>query len=236
MSLPCIIINAKAYRSGTGSAVVRLSRIAVQVSKKYRVQIAIAVQPQDIFSVAKTGIMALVQHVDAVGFGPFTGSIVPRGVKMAGAQGTLLNHSERVLSFSVLRDSLSVARNAGLLRVACAPSAFVAKKIAALKPDMIAIEPPELIGGKVGVSQAKPALITKTVQAIREIPVLCGAGIQSYEDVKKALVLGAQGILVSSAVMNAKNPRKVLEEFARAFTFSRGFSSSAHELINTTVS
>lgn len=217
MSLPCIIINAKAYRSGTGSAVVRLSKIAVRVSKKYNVQIAVAVQPQDIALVAKTRVMTLAQHVDAVEYGSFTGHVVPRGVKMAGALGTLLNHSEKLLSFSVVKESLSVARNAGLLRVVCASSAFLAKKIAVLKPDMIAIEPPELIGGGLAVSQAKPELITKTVLAIRDIPVLCGAGIQSYDDVKKALVLGAQGVLVSSAVVNAKSPRKVMEELTRAF-------------------
>ena len=49
-----------------------------------------------------------------------------------------------------------------------------------------------------------------------KVKVLCGAGITSGEDVKKALELGTKGILVASGVVKAKNPRKVLEEFAEA--------------------
>jgi triosephosphate isomerase len=80
-----------------------------------------------------------------------------------------------------------------------------------MKPDYIAVEPRELIGGKISVSQARPELISDTVKAVKT-KVLCGAGINTRQDVKKALKLGAKGVLVASAVAKSKNPGKVLKE------------------------
>ena len=44
--------------------------------------------------------------------------------------------------------------------------------------------------------------------------VLCGAGISTGEDVKAAIELGAEGVLLASGVVKAKNPRKVLLDLA----------------------
>ena len=48
------------------------------------------------------------------------------------------------------------------------------------------------------------------------VKVLCGAGITTGQDVKKALDLGAHGVLVASGVVKAQNPKKVLEEFVKS--------------------
>ena len=53
-------------------------------------------------------------------------------------------------------------------------------------------------------------------QVNSNITVLCGAGITRGEDVATALKLGAEGILVSSSIVKAKDPYKVLSEFANA--------------------
>ena len=42
--------------------------------------------------------------------------------------------------------------------------------------------------------------------------VLCGAGVHSREDLGQALLLGTSGVLLSHAVVEAKNPQKFLEE------------------------
>jgi triosephosphate isomerase len=73
------------------------------------------------------------------------------------------------------------------------------------------IEPPELVGGKISVSTAKPELIKKISKALR-MKFLVGAGIHNRKDVEIALKLGASGIAVSSSVMTSKNPGKVLRE------------------------
>ena len=74
-----------------------------------------------------------------------------------------------------------------LKTIICASSDDVAESVAAFNPDFIAIEPPELIGGNISVSTAKPEVITNTVKKVNKIskiPVLCGAGIKTKSDVE----------------------------------------------------
>ena len=100
--------------------------------------------------------------------------------------------------------------------VVCAKSDIEGAKLAACKPDYIAVEPPELIGGTISVSSTRPELIRS---AVKKIPcsVLVGAGIKSGGDVRAALALGAKGILVASGVVKAPDPEKALRELAEAF-------------------
>ena len=114
------------------------------------------------------------------------------------------------------------ARDAGLVSVVCANNPDVSAAVAALKPDMLAVEPPELIGTGIPVSKAKPEVVSGTVKLVKEISsdvvVLCGAGISAGEDVRAALKLGTEGVLVASAVVKAEDPYRVLLEFAEAVT------------------
>jgi triosephosphate isomerase len=83
---------------------------------------------------------------------------------------------------------------------------------------MVAVEPPELIGSGVAVSKAKPEIITDTVSRIRKINkdvmILCGAGITSGDDVREALRLGTQGVILASGVVKAKNQLAAIEDLA----------------------
>jgi triosephosphate isomerase len=57
----------------------------------------------------------------------------------------------------------------------------------------------------------------KDVERINpQVNVLCGAGITKGEDVGSALKLGTKGVLVASGVVKAKDPYKVLLNFAEA--------------------
>ena len=134
-----------------------------------------------------------------------------------GAIGSLVNHSEHQLPLPQIKKTIDRLRALGMLSVACASTPAMAVNIAKFNPDIIAIEPPELIGGDIAVSQAKPQVITQTTSRIRNIPVLCGAGVKTKDDVVKSIKLGAKGILVASGVTNAKNPEKVLTELVRGF-------------------
>ncbi len=213
-----IVINTKAYKEGVGRKGVSLASVVKSVSSLYTVPVILAVQAQDIAAVASTGIRTFAQHIDPVPFGSFTGHMLCEGVREAGARGTLLNHAEKRLSWAVLRETVARAKKCGLDTVVCAQTIREAKRIARLKPYAIAIEPPELIGGTISVTEAKPNLIKNTAARIKNVPILCGAGIHNGEDVRAALKLGAQGVLVAHAVVQAKNPKKVLVEMAQAFT------------------
>jgi triosephosphate isomerase len=83
----------------------------------------------------------------------------------------------------------------------------------------VAVEPPELIGGDISVTKANPRIVEDTVDAVKEanrsVSVLCGAGIKTGADVKAALDLGADGVLLASGVVRAKDPRAALLDLVK---------------------
>ena len=210
------IVNFKAYITSTGINAIRLAKICEKVAKKEKANIAVAVQPADIFAVsANVKIPVLAQHVDPIEFGAKTGHILPESALFAGAVGSLVNHSEHQIPLNEIKNTINRLRSLGMLSVCCADTPARAVQIAELNPDVIAIEPPELIGGNIAVSQAKPEVITQTTKRIKDIPILCGAGIKTKVDVIKSVKLGAKGILVASGVTNASNPEKALTDLVR---------------------
>jgi triosephosphate isomerase len=216
-----LIINLKTYEKGTGKGALNIAKIAKRLSKKHRkVEIMVAAQPIDTALISDV-VDTICQHMDPVEFGAHTGHILPEDVKFSGAKGVLINHSEDRMDIQDIEQSIFEARSNRLLSIACAPSISLAKTIAEFKPDYLAIEPPELIGTGVSVSKARPEIISKTVKIVKEtnprVKVLCGAGITTKEDVSKSLELGAVGVLVASAVVKAKDPKKVMEDLIDGF-------------------
>ena len=220
---PLILINFKTYEEATGKRALKLAESAEKASLETEICIGIAPQPTDLAPVARlVTLPVFAQHVDPITPGSFTGHILPESVKEAGATGTLINHSERRLKLADIDTAIKRARDAGLVSVVCANNPDVSAAVAALKPDMLAVEPPELIGTGIPVSKAKPEVVSGTVKLVKEISsdvvVLCGAGISAGEDVRAALKLGTEGVLVASAVVKAEDPYRVLLEFAEAVT------------------
>lgn len=134
----------------------------------------------------------------------------------------MINHSERRLKLAEIDATVKMTRDMQLASVVCTNNAKVSASAAALRPDFIAIEPPELIGTGTPVSQAKPEIIIKTETLVKqinpEVIILCGAGITKGDDVTAALRLGTKGVLVASGIVKAKEPKKVLLDFAQAAT------------------
>ena len=216
MKNPLIFINFKTYKQGTGKDAVKLAKICDKVAKRTKSNIAVVVQIADIYRVAQAvSIPVFAEHIDPITFGSHTGYTLPDDVKEAGAKGTLINHSEYHLFLDMVKKTIVAARKARLECIVCARTTAEAKKIAKLRPDFIAIEPPALIGGKISVSTARPALISNTVNACKPVKVLAGAGIKNNKDVTKSLELGAKGILVASGVVRSKDPEKALLDLVK---------------------
>ncbi|MCL6578071.1 MAG: triose-phosphate isomerase [Candidatus Bathyarchaeota archaeon] len=216
-----IIVNFKTYSEATGRNAVELAKKAERVNDETSVYVGVAPQFADIAAVAKAvKIPVFAQHIDPIKPGSFTGHVLAESVKEAGAVGTLINHSERQLKLSDINETIAITREQELLSIVCANDPNVSAAVATLKPDIIAVEPPELIGTGIPVSKAKPEVVTGTVRLVREVnsevTILCGAGITRGEDVKAALKLGTQGVLVASGIVKAKDPYTVLREFAEA--------------------
>jgi len=216
-----IVVNTKAYKEGIGKNAVELARIMERVSENFKIDIAIAVQPSDIYMIAsQTSIPVFSQHIDAINYGSHTGWILPHAIREAGAVGSLLNHSEHRMKIEDIAEAIKIAKNLGLKTIACASNVGITEAIACLSPDYVAIEPPELIGGDISVTKAKPSIVRDAVDSVKKInervKVLCGAGIKDGNDVAKAVELGADGILVASGIVKAKDREKVLNEMAEA--------------------
>ena len=207
-----LIINFKTYEQGTGLRALKLAKICKEVSQKTKIKICVAVQASDIFQISKTKIDVYAQHIDPLRQGAFTGSITAEAVKEAGACGSLLNHSEHPLSFNKIKYCVEKLKSLKMKSIVCTPTVWAGVKIAGYMPDFVAVEPPELIG-KISVAKARPEIIT---EAVKQIPgkVLVGAGIKSKKDTQKIAEYKAFGALISSNVVKADNPRKVLTELA----------------------
>ena len=108
-----------------------------------------------------------------------------------------------------------------LVAVVCAADVATARRLAETQPPYIAVEPPELIGGDRAVSTAKPEVVSGTVAAVHEVSpttrVLCGAGVHDRHDVARALELGAEGVLVASAVTRAPDAEKAIRELLAGY-------------------
>jgi len=217
-----IFVNFKTYESGTGGRALLLSKIIEEVSKETGVKIIPVVQSSDIKEIVSTvSVEVWTQKVDPVEFGAHTGSIIPEAVFEDGAIGTFLNHSEnRLNDFESLAKAHDRAKEVGLKTLIFAKDLEELTKVSSLKPDYISYEPPELIGSTdISVATAKPEIIQKASEISKQagIPLIVGAGVHSFEDVKKCLELGAVGIAVASDVMNAEDPRKELSDLVDGF-------------------
>ena len=220
ISFPLIALNFKTYAQAFGENSLRLAKIAEEVSEQFGVTIAVAPPMIDLARVAaEVRIPVFAQHVDPYKPGSHTGSIIAEDVKAAGAVGSLVNHSEHRLRLADIGMVLERLRENGLISLLCTDTVETTKAGAALSPDMLAIEPPELIGTGIPVSKAKPEVVRGAVQAVQKINpdvhVLCGAGISTGDDVARAIELGAEGVLLASAYVKAKDPKLVLIDMAR---------------------
>ena len=216
---PIIIVNFKTYLEATGKRAVELAKQAEKASKETGVYIAVAPQFVDIKAVAEAvEIPVYAQHIDSIKPGSSTGHILVEAVKEAGAVGTLINHSERQIKLAEIDAVIRLANEHDLISCLCTNNPTTSASAAYLCPDIISIEPPELIGTGVAVSKTQPEAVTNTIKLVRKVNneavILCGAGISHGEDVGVALKLGTHGVLVASGIVKAKNPYTILREFA----------------------
>lgn len=219
LQTPMIIVNFKTYLESTGKKAIQLAKQAEKASKETGVNIIVVPQFVDLAKVAETvEIPVFAQHIDPIKPGNSTGHILVESVMEAGAVGTLINHSERQLKLAEVDAIVRLTREKKLISCVCTSNPSISAAVAYLNPDIISIEPPELIGTGVAVSQAQPEAVTNTIRLVRKVNdeavILCGAGISRGEDVSIALKLGTHGVLVASGIVKAKDPYSVLRAFA----------------------
>ena len=216
MDKPLIVVNFKTYESAQGVAAEELAQ-HMQDANDSNSEFVAVVSPFDLEPVCEAApqIQVWTQHLDPIGFGSNTGWLHPQTAIERGAVGTIINHAEHKISYEKISQLID-ALPEGFLVCACAASVDEAKILAKLNPDMIAVEPPELIGGDVSVTTVDPSIVSNTVNAVKSINpnvrVLCGAGVKNGDDVAKAIELGSTGVLLASGVTKSNNPKDVLKD------------------------
>jgi len=211
MSKNVVVINLKTYEKSFRELNEMIGTIR-DVSKDTGVRI-IAVPPltnmlptlarySDTFS----------QHADAYKYGSHTGHMPIPALKDMGIKGAMINHSEDRLDRNYLKLIVEMMNEYRLESIVCAENENEIKEFSSHKPTFLSVEPPELIGTGISISTAKPELITNSLNALKEtnIPLLCGAGVSKPDDVKKAIELGASGVMFASAFVKADNRNEFL--------------------------
>lgn len=217
---PAIIVNFKVYAEVEGSRAVTLAKTCQKVSKESGVTIAVCPPVTGLAVIAHTmDIPVYSQNVDPLKPGSGTGYVTPSMLHSTYVTGTLVNHSENRQPAEDVATCVEMCRYLDLQTCVCAESAEEAGMMASFGPSMVAVEPPELIGGDVSVTTANPSIVTDTVDAVHsanpDVAVLCGAGVKTGEDVRTAMDLGARGVLLASGVVKSKDPEAALRELIR---------------------
>ncbi len=218
-----IFVNFKTYKEGSGEDALKLVKILEEVSMQNNVKIIPCVQAIDLKEISTSSKLEVwIQNIDPVEYGAHTGAVLPEEVLEAGAEGTLLNHSEhKVKNFEDLKKMTQRAHEVGLKTLIFASNLTELKKICDLSPTFASYEPPELIGSTTtSVAQAQPEVISKAVEVTRAkgIPLVVGAGIHSSKDVLKSRELGAVGVAVATDIVKAQDPKKELLDLVEGFT------------------
>jgi triosephosphate isomerase len=220
MSKPVIIVNFKAYGEVERGGALNLARLCDSVSEETGIAICVCPPTVDLGLVAQSvSVPVLSQNIDPHAAGSATGWVTPSMVKGCGAIGTLINHSEHRIPKNQIEECVELSKGVDLMTVICAENAHAAMHMAGFRPDFIAVEPPELIGGDISVTTANPTVIEDTVEAVKKVNssvrVLCGAGVKTGEDVSTAIELGTSGVLLASGVVKAKDPAAVLRDLVK---------------------
>lgn len=221
LKTPLILLNFKTYSSSIGERSLRLAKMIEETSLKSGIQIITCPQYTDIPMIASAiSTPVFSQHLDYHEPGRHTGFVLPEALVASGCSGTLLNHAERPISHGDIRKA--VERCNGLDLVSCVSSNGVEESsmLASINPDMLLVELPELIGTGKAISTVKPGVITDAIKAVRaknpKVLLVAGSGISNKEDVRTALELGMDAVGASKAIMDARDPKRVLDEMVEA--------------------
>ena len=215
MDTPIVILNYKTYLESSGANALKLAHDLESAASESGITMVAAPQAADIYRISdEASIPIFAQHVDPISPGGHTGSSLINTLIEAGISGSLINHSENRMKLADIDEVIKLCRDNEIESCVCTNNIETSKAVAALAPDAVAVEPPELIGTGIPVSQAQPEVVEDTVKEVKainkNIKVLCGAGITTGDDMKAAMDLGADGVLLASGIIKAESPKEAL--------------------------
>ena len=215
MNTPIVILNYKTYLESSGENALELARALKSASEESGITMVAAPQAADIYRIQdQISLPIFAQHIDPITPGGHTGSNLIETLIEAGISGSLINHSENRMKLADIDEVIQLCKQNDIESCVCTNNIATSKAIATFSPDAVAVEPPELIGTGIPVSQAQPEVVEDSVKGVKsinkKIKVLCGAGISTGDDMKAAMDLGSDGVLLASGIVKAENPKEAL--------------------------
>ena len=201
-----------------GDTVLKLAKIADAMAKKYDIDVLFTTPYADIRSVAQNteNLIIIAPYMDTLRPGRGMASVLPESLKAAGAHGVVVNHCEKPMSLSQIKETIARAKELDFLVFACADTTEEAEALAHLHPDIINPEPSELIGGNKSGAVSDMSFVKRTIKAVKAIDpsilVEQAAGITNGNQVYEFIMAGSEGAGAASGIMNAKDPAAKIEE------------------------
>ena len=198
---PFFEIGPKSYLYGDD--VLDLALAADAAAEKYNVDIIFTTPLVELRRVAEATkhIHVFAPHMDPIVPGRGVADVLAESLVAAGAEGVMLNHCEKPISLSVLRESIKRADEVGLATIVCADSIAEAGAVAKLAPNIVVAEPTELIGtGNASTTEYVEASIQAVKEVNEQVMVLQGTGIKCYDDVYRNIFAGAEATGTSSGI------------------------------------
>lgn len=201
-----------------GDAVLEYAKAADTAAKEYDVDVLFVAPYTEIRRVRENTdrLIVLAPYMDILRPGRGMADILPEALKAAGAQGVVINHSERPMTLSAIRKSIDRANELDLLTFVCADTISEAQALAQLHPDILNPEPTELIGSGTVSDMGYVKDVIRAVKSIdASILVEQAAGITTPQQVYDFIMAGSEAAGSASGILNSANPYALLNEMVR---------------------
>lgn len=217
--IPYFEIGIKNYLYG--DKVLELALAAEAAAEKYDIDVMMIVPYMEIRRVAEhtKRLIILAPYMDTLRPGRGIADVLPEAVKAAGAHGVVLNHCERPMALSAIRQTIERANELDLLSFACADTIAESQAIAHLHPDIINPEPTELVGS-VGGKVSDMGFVLESIRVIKQIDpnilVEQAASISCGKHVYDFIYAGAEAVGACSGICTAADPCAMVDEMVGA--------------------
>ena len=201
-----------------GDAVLEYARCADAAAKEYDIDVLFVAPYTEIRRVRKNTdrLILLAPYMDILRPGRGMADVLPEALKAAGAQGVVINHSERPLSLTAIRQTIERANELDLITFVCADTIQEAEALAHLHPDILNPEPTELIGSGQVSDMNYVREVVRAVKAIDPgIFVEQAAGITTALQVYDFIMAGSEAAGSASGILKSSDPCALLNEMIR---------------------
>jgi len=207
-----------------GDAVLEYARAADTASKEHDVDVLFVAPYTELRRVRENTdrLIVLAPYMDALQPGRGIADVLPEALKAAGAQGVVLNHSERPMTLNAIRKTIDRANELDLLTFICADSIVEAQALALFHPDILNPEPTELIGSGNVSDMGYVREVIRAVKSIdRSILVEQAAGITTSQQVYDFIMVGSEAVGSASGILTSADPYALLNEMIRSVSRAR---------------